>query len=481
MLRAFQFSRLTGSSLVHPDSVIAQIDQQFPQSLERLFELLRFPSVATDPKYDADCARAVEWLVRLLRNMGFKSRRRKTTGQPLVVGTYKPSGGGAKLPHILFYGHYDVQPADPVELWTTPPFEPQIRRGKNGRDCIFARGACDDKGQLMTFLEASRFWLDVHGQLPFRLTVMIEGDEEGDTSHLDGFLAKHAKDFPVDAAFICDTELWDSRRPAINTRLRGCIGEEVTIIGSRIDLHSGYYGGPAANPIKVLSRVLAAMHDAKGKITIPGFYDGVKPIPSSLRKQWKKLKFPAKRYLAGVGLSIPAGEQNYSVLEQIWARPTAEVNGIYGGYRGPGSKTVLPARATAKLTFRLVEGQNPGRVRKAFRDFVKARLPQDCKAVFDGSGGESTGISVSDDTRWVAAARLALEEEWGEAPVLIGNGGSIPVVESFKAHLKVDSLLVGFGRDDDNVHSPDEKYDVESYYKGIRSWARIIAQLSPRE
>ena len=319
MLRAFQFSRLTGSSLVHPDSVIAQIDQQFPQSLERLFELLRFPSVATDPKYDADCARAVEWLVRLLRNMGFKSRRRKTTGQPLVVGTYKPSGGGAKLPHILFYGHYDVQPADPVELWTTPPFEPQIRKGRNGKDCIFARGACDDKGQLMTFLEASRCWLDVHGQLPFRLTVMIEGDEEGDASHLDRFLAKHATDFPVDAAFICDTELWDGERPAINTRLRGCIGEEVAIFGPRIDLHSGYYGGPAANPIKVLSRVLAAMHDANGKITSPGFYEGVKPIPSSLRRQWEKLKFPARRYLAGVGLSIPAGEQNYSVLEQIWA------------------------------------------------------------------------------------------------------------------------------------------------------------------
>lgn len=416
--------------------------------------------------------------MRQLTAIGFETDLRQTSGQPLVIGAYRPPGGGARLPHILFYGHYDVQPADPVDLWTSPPFEPQIRTSRTGKDSIFARGACDDKGQLMTFIEASRAWLAVHGALPFRLTVMLEGDEEGDASHLDRYLAAHAADFPVDAVFICDTGMWGGNTPAIETRLRGCIGEEVTITGPRIDLHSGYYGGPAVNPIKVLSRILAAMHDAKGKVTIPGFYDGVKPIPPSLRKQWEKLKFPAKEYLADVGLSIPAGESNYSVLEQIWARPTAEVNGIFGGYRGPGSKTVLPAEATAKLTFRLVEGQKPKNVRKAFRDFVKARLPADCKAAFDGSGGESTGIAVSEDTPWIKAASRALKAEWGEPPVLIGGGGSIPVVESFKKHLKTDSLLVGFARDDDNVHSPDEKYDVECYHKGIRSWARIISELS---
>ncbi len=371
-----------------------------------------------------------------------------------------------------------MQPADPVELWTSKPFEPEIRKGKDGRERIFARGACDDKGQLMTFLEASRAWLAINGQLPFRLTVMLEGDEEGDASHLDRFLAAHAKEFPVDAAFICDTELWDAKTPAINTRLRGCIGEEVTITGPRIDLHSGYYGGPAVNPIKVLTRILAKMHDGRGKVTIPGFYDGVKPIPPALRKQWNALKFPARKFLGDVGLSVPAGEQGYSVLEQIWARPTAEVNGIYGGYRGIGSKTVLPAEATAKLTFRLVEGQVPKKIRKAFQDFVTSQLPKDCKARFDHSGGDSAGISVSEETPWVAAASRALKQEWGRAPVFIGSGGSIPVVEFFKKHLKVDSLLVGFARSDDNVHSPDEKYDVESYHKGIRSWARIIAELS---
>ena len=410
--------------------------------------------------------------------MGFEAGLRKTPGQPLVVGRYEPPSGAGLAPHVLFYGHYDVQPADPIELWTSAPFEPQVRKGKGGREAIFARGSSDDKGQLMTFLEASRAFMKVHGSLPFRLTVMIEGDEEGDSTHLDRFLKENAKEFPADVVFICDTGMWDEKTPAINTRLRGCIGDEVTVTGPRIDLHSGYFGGPAQNPIKVLSRILAAVHDKKGRITIPGFYDGVKPIPPKLRKQWEALKFPAKQFLGEVGLSVPAGEQGYSVLEQMWARPTAEINGIYGGYRGPGSKTVLPVEATAKLTFRLVEGQDPKKIRKAFRQFVKDRLPKDCKARFTDSGGESTGIAVAEDTAWVATAQWALKDEYGRAAVLIGGGFSIPVVESFKKHLKVDSLLVGFSLDDDGAHSPDEKYDLDSFRHGIRSWARIIAQFA---
>jgi acetylornithine deacetylase/succinyl-diaminopimelate desuccinylase-like protein len=466
-----------GEILAHTDSVIAQIDQQFPQSLERLFDLLRFPSVATDPEHYPDCIKAAQWLVHQLEELGFDAGLRQTTGQPLVVGTYSPPGD-RKVPHILFYGHYDVQPEDPLELWTSSPFEPQIRKTSKGRDAIFARGACDDKGQLMTFLEASRCWLRVHGALPFRLTVMIEGDEEGDSDHLDRFLKTHAAEFPVDAAFICDTEMWDDKTPAINTRLRGCISDEVTIYGPSIDLHSGYYGGPAVNPIKVLSRILAGLHDRRGRVTIEGFYDGVKPISPALRKQWEKLKFPWKAFLANVGLSVPAGEQGFSALEQMWARPTAEINGIFGGYRGPGSKTVLPAQATAKLSFRLVEGQNPGKIRKAFRKFVKERLPRDCRATFHDGGGDSTGIAVAEDTPWIAAARIALEQEFGRKPVLVGGGFSIPVVQSFKTHLKVDSLLVGFSHEDDGAHSPDEKYDVDSYYKGIRTWVRVFQQLA---
>lgn len=464
--------------MTHSETVLARIDQQFTQSLDSLFELLRFPSIATDPAHDGDCLDTANWLKHRLEAMGFAAELRETTGQPVVVGKYVPPGGGAQLPHVLFYGHYDVQPPDPLELWESPPFAPVIRKCAGGKESIFARGACDDKGQLMTFLEASRAWLDVHGALPFRLTVLIEGDEEGDTTHLDRFLRTNAREFKADAAFICDTEMWNETTPAINTMLRGCISDEVTITGPRIDLHSGYYGGPAVNPIKVLSRILAAIHDARGRITIPGFYDGVRPVPAAVLKQWESLKFPARKFLANVGLSVPAGEQGYSVLEQMWARPTAEVNGIFGGYRGPGSKTVLPAQATAKLTFRLVEGQDPRKIRKAFRAFVKDRLPKDCKASFDDSGGDSTGIRVSEDTPWIAAANVALRAEFGKAPVLVGGGFSIPVVESFKTHLKVDSLLVGFAHEDDGAHSPNEKYAVSSYHKGIRTWARIIAELA---
>ena len=439
--------------------------------------MLRFASVGTDPAHHKDCLATANWLVGQLNAMGFTAGLRQTSGQPLVVGQCAPPGAG-KLPHVLFYGHYDVQPADPLELWTSPPFEPQIRKGASGQDAIFARGSADDKGQLMTFLEASRSWLKVHGSLPFRLTVMIEGDEESDPAHIDTFLRENAREFPVDAAFICDTGMWDAKTPGIDTQLRGCMGIEVTVIGPKIDLHSGLYGGPVQNPIKVVSRIIAAIHDRRGRIAIPGFYDGVKPIPPKVRKQWESLKFPAKKFLGDVGLSIPAGEQGYSALEQMWARPTAEVNGIHGGYRGVGSKTVLPAEATAKLTFRLVEGQDPKKIRKAFKAFVKDRLPADCKARFDDSGGDFSGIAVAVDTPWIRAAQAALKDEFGREAVLMGAGYSIPVVESFKKYLKVDSLLVGFGLPDDNAHSPDEKYDVASFRRGTRTWARIFAQFA---
>lgn len=460
------------------ENVLATIDQGFPASMDRLFQLLGIPSVGTDPHYHGDCRKAADWLKHTLEGLGFSASIRETTGQPAVIGKYAPEAMPSHAPHILFYGHYDVQPADPIDLWESPPFEPQIRKGKDGKDRIFARGASDDKGQLMTFLEASRAWLAVEGHLPFRLTVLLEGDEEGDASHLDRFLAANAKEFAADAAFICDTGMWDAKTPSINTMLRGCIGDEVTVTGPRIDLHSGYYGGPAVNPIKVLSSILAGLHDTNGKVTIPGFYDGVKTPSAAQRKQWSKLKFSARKFLREVGLSIPAGEKNFTPLEQMWARPTAEVNGIYGGYRGVGAKTVLPAEATAKLTFRLVEGQAPKKVRKAFRDYVKARLPKDCKARFINAGGDSSGISVAGDTLWVAAAHKALKAEWGRPAVEVGCGGSIPVVESFAKHLGIDSLLVGFSLDDDGAHSPNEKYDVASFHKGIRAWARIIAEIT---
>ncbi len=459
------------------EPVLKHLDDGLEASLDRLLELVRFPSVGTDPAYAADCRKAAAWVKGKLAGLGFTAHIHETTGQPVVIGKYAPEGL-SHAPHVLFYGHYDVQPADPVDLWDSPPFEPQIRKGKDGQARIFGRGASDDKGQFMTFLEACRAWLAVYQALPFRLTVLIEGDEEGDNAHLDRFVAANRKMLAADVAFVCDTAMWDDETPAINTFLRGCIGDEVTITGPRVDLHSGYYGGPAVNPIKVLSRILADLHDRNGKVTIPGFYDGVKPIPAETRREWARLKFSHKQFLGDVGLGIPAGEKNFSALEQIWARPTAEVNGILGGYTGAGAKTVLPAKAMAKLTFRLVGGQKPAKIRAAFRKFVRARLPADCKVKFVETGGESSGVSVARDTPYVEAARKALRDEWKRAPAMAGSGGSIPVVESFKKHLKIDSLLVGFARETDSEHSPNEKYDVESYHKGMRSWARIIAELS---
>ena len=460
------------------EAVLEHIDGHLNASLDRLFALIRFPSVGTDTGFKADCRNAAAWLLREFEELGFATSLHETTGQPVVIGKYAHSGMSSHTPHILFYGQYDVQPADPVELWDSPPFEPEIRKGKDGRAQIFGRGASDDKGQFMTFIGACKAWLSVHGALPFRLTVLIEGDEEGDSSHLDRFLAANKKALAADVAFVCDTDMWDDKTPAISTFLRGCIADEVIIAGPRIDLHSGYYGGPAVNPIKVLSRILASIHDKNGKVAIPGFYDGVKSIPAETRKQWARLKFSHKQFLGDVGLGVPAGEKDYSALEQIWARPTAEVNGILGGYTGAGAKTVLPATAMAKLTFRLVGGQNPSKVRAAFRKFVRTQLPADCKVTFVTQGGESSGVSVAADSLFVKAAKKALTAEWGKAPVMSGSGGSIPVVESFKKHLKIDSLLVGFARETDSVHSPNEKYDVESFHKGMRSWARIIAELS---
>jgi acetylornithine deacetylase/succinyl-diaminopimelate desuccinylase-like protein len=462
------------------EQVLATIDRDFDASLARLFELLRFPSVGTDPVHHTDCRHAAEWLKNMFGGMGLKTTIHPTTGQPVVVAFYEPPAaamsGNAHVPHVLFYGHYDVQPADPLNLWTSPPFEPRVAKGKDGRDCIFARGAADDKGQVMTFVEASRAWLAVRGSLPFRITFLIEGDEEGDASHLDRFIAANKEMLKADVVLISDTGMWDPKTPSLITSLRGCVGEDVIITGPRIDLHSGYYGGPAVNPIKVLSRILGSIHDKSGRVTIPGFYDGVKPPPAAQRKAWKKLNFKDAAFLGGVGLKTPAGETDFSALEQIWVRPTAEVNGILGGYTGAGSKTVLPAQASAKLTFRLVAGQNPNKIVKAFRAFVKAQLPADCKARFVSQGG-SGAAAVAYDSPWIGMAKEAARKEWGVEPVLAGEGGSIPVVQSFRNHLKLDSVMLGFVNDDDGLHSPDENFKVESYHKGARAWARFIGEI----
>jgi acetylornithine deacetylase/succinyl-diaminopimelate desuccinylase-like protein len=308
--------------------------------------------------------------------------------------------------------------------------------------------------------------------------VLLEGEEESGSPSLLPFLKANAGELEADVALVCDTGMWDRRTPAITTRLRGIVHEEVTITGPRIDLHSGAFGGAAINPIRVLARILADLHDKRGRVSLPGFYDGVAELPKATKAQWAELKFSERKFLGEVGLKVAAGEKGLSALEQIWSRPTAEVNGIFGGYTGVGTKTVLPSQATAKLSFRLVGKQKPEAIRRAFLKFVKDRLPPDCKATFGKEGGASPAIEIDETSPWIASARKALKEEFRRDAVLMGCGGSIPIVRSFKDVLGMESLLVGFALNDDAIHSPNEKYDLSSFHKGIRSWARIIGELA---
>jgi acetylornithine deacetylase/succinyl-diaminopimelate desuccinylase-like protein len=459
-------------------AVLAAVDQELEGSIARWIELLKIPSISTDPAYTGDCRKAGQWLVSALKAMGFAASLRDTPGHPMVVAHYRARQRRPGVPHVLFYGHYDVQPADPVEKWQTPPFEPVRRRDKDGKERVYARGAADDKGQLLTFVEASRAWLAATGDLPLDVTLLFEGEEESGSPSLVAFLKANRKELAHDVALVCDTNMWDPRTPAITTRLRGLLHDEVTITGPAIDLHSGLYGGAAMNPIRVLARIIADLHDKTGRIAIAGFYDGVKDLPRATREQWAGLKFSEKKFLAAVGLREKAGEAKRSLLEQIWSRPTAEVNGIIAGYTGAGTKTVIPSKASAKFSFRLVAGQDPIRLRRAFRGFVRARLPAGVRAGFHPAGGASPASEIAEDNPFLISAGRALKAEFGRAPVMMGCGGSIPIVRSFKDILGMESLLVGFGLNDDAIHSPNEKYDVASFHRGIRSWARMMAALA---
>ncbi|MEO9864988.1 MAG: M20/M25/M40 family metallo-hydrolase [Yoonia sp.] len=453
------------------DPVLAQIDADLDAATARLLDLLRIQSISTDPAYKDQCDAAADWLVDDLASIGFDASKRATPGHPMVMGHTGDDGT-----HVLFYGHYDVQPVDPIDLWDNDPFDPQVEDTAKGK-VIRGRGSSDDKGQLMTFVEACRAWKKVHGTLPGKISIFFEGEEESGSPSLVPFMKDNAEELTADVALICDTGLYGDSTPAIITQLRGLLGEEITITGPSLDLHSGMYGGLAMNPARVLAKVIAALHDENGAVTVPDFYDGVPELSNELAASWDDLRFDEKEFLGKVGLSEPAGEKGRRPLEMIWSRPTCEVNGMISGYTGDGFKTVLPSKASAKISFRLVGTQDPHKIRENFRKMVRDMIPVDCDVEFHGHGASAAGQMSTENPAFAKAAN-ALSDEWPNAAAYVGCGGSIPIAGHFKTVLDMDAMLIGFGKDDDAIHSPNEKYDLSSFHKGIRSWARILHSLS---
>ena len=455
------------------EDVLSQIDADMPASLDRLIALLKIPSISTDPDYRAHCRTAADWLAKELESMGLEADVRQTSGHPIVVGHDRTSD---QSPHVLFYGHYDVQPIDPIELWKTAPFEPTISRRSDGTEFITARGAADDKGQLMTFIEACRAWKVVHGALPIKVSMLFEGEEETGSRSLASFLEENVKELSVDLALVCDTGMWNPERPAIFVALRGLVTLDVAVTAAHHDLHSGIFGSAARNPIHVLVEILAGLHDNSGRVSLPGFYVGVDELPPEIRTQWDHLGFDERAFLGSVGLSVPAGETDRSVFEQTRSRPTCEINGLGGGHSGVGFKTVIPCTANAKVSFRLVGKQDPQEIVTIFQDFVRARLPADCSAEFI-IHSSSPALKVAHDQPHLLRASRAITDEWSVDPVLMHGGGSIAALGEIQRVLGLDPLMVGFSLLDDGIHAANEKYEFASFRRGIRSWARILSTL----
>jgi acetylornithine deacetylase/succinyl-diaminopimelate desuccinylase-like protein len=457
------------------EAVFRRIDANFDASVRKLLDLISIPSISNEPSGQPGIARAAEWLNSELSSMGLTTRTVETPGHPVVLAHSRPDFGTTR-PRLLFYGHYDVQPLGDPELWKHPPFQPSVIE-EDGLHRIYGRGASDSKSQLWSFIEALRAWKEAAGEFPAQIVVVLEGEEESGSASLPAFIEAHRDDLECDVAFICDAEMWSSTQPAITTRLKGLIHERVTVYAPNPDLHSGLYGAVATNPIRVLCDILASLHDDAGRVCIDGFYDNVLDIPEDLRQQWRKLEEASGRpeeidFRGGVT------ERGYTALEAMWGRPTVDLNGITGGNQGPGGRSVLPGSATARLTFRLVDAQKPEEIRPKFREFVRSRLPEGSTVEFEGTGG-SSAVVLSDKSPYIAAVARGLEREWDTPAILRGTGGAIPLVQHFSDVLDIDCLVIGFILADDAIHAPDERYDTERLYRGIRSWVRIFEELQP--
>jgi acetylornithine deacetylase/succinyl-diaminopimelate desuccinylase-like protein len=473
---------------INVDQVLSRLESQEKQQIQELMDWLRIPSISTDPAYRSHCRRAAQWASDHLTASGFTSALRETgtqanPGHPIVLA-HAPGDPSYKGPHVLFYGHYDVQPVDPLDLWESPPFEPKlIETGTAGGPGprIVARGAVDDKGQVMMFLSAMRAWKEIAGLAAggVKMTVLLEGEEESGSVNLDAFLdANKAELSKCTVCLISDTGMLGRGRPAITYGVRGLAYTEVVLHAANQDLHSGLWGGRCPNPISELTKVLAQLWDNDRKVTIPGFYDRVRPITQGEREAWKNLNIDAAESLSKIGLGPEAnvGETGYSATEREWARPTAEINGIVGGYTGKGAKTVIPAYASAKVSFRLVADQDPVQVTEAFFKWCQDRTPAGCRwELIDHHGGHPA--TVRTDSKELSAAVRAIDRATGRKAQLIKSGGSIPVAGSLKSKLGVETIFMGFGLEDDRVHSPNEKFELECLRMGTRSHAMFIDEL----
>lgn len=445
-------------------TIAKYLDQHADKFVTELQDFLRIPSVSADPAFLPHMTRAANWVEQQFRQLGFKTELVKTPGHPIVYAEWLHAPGA---PTALVYGHYDVQPPDPLDLWTTPPFEPTIRDG-----AIYARGATDDKGQVFTHIKSAEAWLKTVGKLPINLKYVIEGEEEVGSKNLDDFLTARKDALKCDVAVISDTSQYSADVPAITVGLRGIIACEVAVTGPKKDLHSGVFGGSVANPATGLARMIAALHDDAGRIQIPGFYDDVVPLSKEERVEIAALPFEEAEYRQELGVPAVFGETGFSTTERRWARPTCEVNGLFGGYTGVGPKTIVPSKATVKITCRLVPNQNPEKLLHSLESFLRSRLPTGLTMEFTSFHG-APGFLMDRNSPYLKAAAEAVAEGFGQPPVSIREGGSIPVVTTFKEILGVDTLLLGWGLNTDNLHSPNEHFSLANFQRGIKASAAL--------
>ncbi|MEX0677127.1 MAG: dipeptidase [Pirellulales bacterium] len=444
------------------------LDENKDRHERELCELLRIASVSADSAHRADVRRAGEWVADQFRRLKLDVELVETAGHPIV---YAESPRVAGLPAVLVYGHYDVQPPDPLDEWHSPPFEPTIRDGN-----VYARGATDDKGQMFTHVKSAEAWIETQGKLPVQLKFLIEGEEEVGSTNLENFIEENKDRLACDVVVISDTSQFGPGQPAITYGLRGIAYFELRLTGPRQDLHSGTFGGAVANPANVLASMLASLVNERGAVQVPGFYDDVEPITPRERKEFARLPFDEKDFMRKIGVAGLRGEEGYSTLERRWVRPTYDINGLWSGYQGEGAKTVLPARAGAKFSFRLVPRQDPAKISEALEKRLRALCPPGITMELIAYHG-APGVVVPLESSYVAAAQKAIEEGFGRRPVFMREGGSIPVVSTFHDLLGVDTLLLGWGLDDDNTHSPNEKFCLADFHRGIKASAHLWRHL----